>query len=100
MGKDAIRLHRGDGQELFYLTPRGELVAVSVTPGPPLAVGGRRPLFSLRVGPAGAISQGGPLSGTEYDATADGQRFLFSLGAESAQGSFVVLLGWQRALKP
>jgi Tol biopolymer transport system component/DNA-binding winged helix-turn-helix (wHTH) protein len=91
---------RGDGQELFYLTPHGELVSVSVTPGLHLAVGGRRPLFSLGVGTSGVIPQAGPLNGPDYDVTADGQRFLVNLGAESAQGSFVVLLGWQRTLKP
>lgn len=36
--------------------------------------------------------------GPDYDVSSDGRRFLFNLGAESAQASFVVLLGWQRSL--
>jgi serine/threonine-protein kinase len=89
---------RRDGHELFYVTPAGELVAVDVTPGPRLLVGQRRLLFSAPVGSPGSMSQ--PFRGPEYDVAADGQRFLFNLGAESAQESFVVRLGWQRALTP
>jgi eukaryotic-like serine/threonine-protein kinase len=97
-GGGSLPRWRGDGQELFYLTPRGELVAVSVTPGPHLVLGGRRSLFSPPVGPSGSMSQ--PFSGPDYDVAADGQRFLFNLRAEPADPSFVVLIGWQRALKP
>ena len=85
---------RGDGQELFYLTPRGELVAVGVTPGPQLTLGERRSLFSPPLGPSGSMSQ--PFSGPDYDVAEDGQRFLFNLRADPAEGSFVVLIGWQR----
>ena len=97
-GGGSLPRWRRDGQELFYLTPRGELVAVSVTPGPHLVLGGRRSLFSPPVGPSGSMSQ--LFSGAEYDVAADGQRFLFNLRAEPADESFVVLFGWQRALKP
>jgi Tol biopolymer transport system component len=89
---------RRDGRELFYLTAKGELVAVSVTREARLAVGETRRLFSPPVASPVGMSQ--PFFGSDYDVTADGQRFLFNLGSESAQGSFVVRLGWQRALMP
>jgi hypothetical protein len=38
-----------------------------------------------------------PFSGPDHDVAADGQRFLFNLRAEPADGSFVVLIGWQGA---
>jgi dipeptidyl aminopeptidase/acylaminoacyl peptidase len=97
-GGGSLPRWRGDGEELFYLTPRGELVAVRVRPGPPLVLGGRRSLFSPPVGPSGGMSQ--PFSGPEYDVAADGERFLFNLRADPAEGSFVVLVGWQRARMP
>ena len=86
---------RGDGQELFYLSLRGELMSAGITPGQAITVGQRRPLFSHPVG-SGGSNQYGP----EYDVTANGQRFLFNVGAESAQAAFVVRFGWQRDLKP
>ena len=89
---------RGDGRELFYLSPLGELVSVGVTPGRRLALGDRRTLFALRVTPSVGMTQAAPFYGPDYDVTADGQRFLFNQGAESAQTSFVVLFGWQGSL--
>jgi eukaryotic-like serine/threonine-protein kinase len=89
---------RGDGRELFYLGPQGDLVSVGVTAGRGLELGDRRTLFALRVTPSIGMTQAAPFYGPDYDVSADGQRFLFNQGAESAQTSFVVLLGWQGAL--
>ena len=76
---------------------QGEMVSVIVAPGREISVAQNRLLFSPSPG-----SSGGTMDGycPRYDVTADGQRFLFPLGAEPAGESFVVLLGWQRGLRP
>jgi eukaryotic-like serine/threonine-protein kinase len=62
---------RGDGKELYYLSPSGMLMAVSVEASGTFSSGAPSPLFQVR-GRA-------PISSTDvytYDATKDGQRFL------------------------
>jgi len=88
---------RQDGRELFYISPQGEFVAASVTSGRELSVGLGRPLFSAPVGSTSSMING---YGTQYDVSADGERFLLPLEAEQAQGSLVWLLGWQGAVQP
>jgi serine/threonine protein kinase len=62
---------RGDGKEIFYLSPTGVLMAVPVDLGQTFSSGTPAPLFQVR-GRA-------PISSTDlftYDVTKDGQRFL------------------------
>jgi Tol biopolymer transport system component len=87
---------RRDGRELFYISQDGELVAASVTPGRKLGVGQARPLFSPPIGSNNMMTG----YGTQYDVSADGERFLFSVESRHTQASFVWLLGWQGAVRP
>jgi Tol biopolymer transport system component len=87
---------RRDGRELFYISQDGELVAVSLTPGRELSVGQSRPLFSPPVRSTGMMTG----YGTQYDVSADGERFLFSVLSTQSEASFVWLLGWQGELRP
>ncbi|HEY6448522.1 MAG TPA: protein kinase [Acidobacteriaceae bacterium] len=62
---------RGDGKEMFYLSPSGMLMAVTVSLGDTFASGTPAALFQVR-GRA-------PISSTDlftYDVTRDGQRFI------------------------
>lgn len=62
---------RGDGKEMFYLSPTGMLMAASVSLGEAFSSGMPAPLFQVR-GRA-------PISSTDqftYDVTRDGQRFI------------------------
>jgi eukaryotic-like serine/threonine-protein kinase len=82
---------RGDGRELFYLTPDGNVMAVTVSasgaaflPGTPVV------LFK---GPPGPRPAG-------WDVTTDGKKFLFPVPAgETAQVPFTVVLNWTSLLK-
>ena len=86
---------RGDGKEIFYLNmPAGRLMAAEVksTDGA-LQVGPVRELFGVR--PMGARSQ--------YDVTADGQRFLVATNATEPQPSapppMTVVVNWTAEFK-
>ena len=62
---------RGDGKEMFYLSPNGTLMSVATDPAETFSSGTPTPLFQVR-GRA-------PISSTDlftYDVTKDGQRFL------------------------
>jgi hypothetical protein len=63
-------LWRRDGKELFYVSPTGELMSVSVTVGESFVFSAPRVLVGGRyyMGAAGAV-------GRTYDVTPDGQRF-------------------------
>jgi len=79
---------RGDGRELFYLSPNGKMMAVEVTAGQEFHAGTPTPLFQT---PPGAIVG---------DVTADGRRFLLVTPvAPSASVPFTVVLNWQEELK-
>jgi serine/threonine-protein kinase len=58
------------GQELFYLSANGDLMAVTVQPGTGFRAGEQRVLFSA----SGYLSSA---SNTEYDITPDDRRFVF-----------------------
>ena len=88
---------RRDGHELFYISQDGELVAASVTTGRELTVQQSRPLFSPPLRSTGSMTTG---YGTQYEVSADGERFLFSVLSTHTEASFVWLLGWQGALRP
>ena len=72
---------RGDGRELYYWHGN-ELVAVSLTPGTPPAVGGRQTLFTREYQIGGG--------GANYDASSDGQRFVIL--SPGGSGRIVVML--------
>ncbi|HEY3930438.1 MAG TPA: protein kinase [Candidatus Koribacter sp.] len=62
---------RGDGKEMFYLSPTGMLMAVPIDAGASFASGTPAPLFQVHARP--------PISATDlfsYDVTKDGKRFL------------------------
>lgn len=82
---------RGDGRELFYLTPSRRLVAVS------LAAGGAgfealasRELFETR-------ATGTERVGPQYTAARDGQRFLISIATDTAL-PITIVQNWTAAL--
>jgi Tol biopolymer transport system component len=78
---------RGDGRELFYLAPSGQMMAVAVTAGSAFEAGTPSALFQT---PPGAIVG---------DVTADGKRFLLVTPAgPSAAAPFTVVLNWLQGL--
>jgi Tol biopolymer transport system component len=85
---------RGDGKELFYLSPDGRLLAVDVregTSGP--AVG----LPNVLVPADRAVAQ--IWGGGDYAVTADGQRFLVKTRVEEDDRRIHVLLNWTLLLE-
>ena len=85
---------RGDGRELFYLAPDGQLMAVTLTPvegGRSLRADVAVPLFPARVGaPEG-------LALHSYAVASDGQRFLLDSLVEQPAGSIALILNWRHA---
>jgi serine/threonine protein kinase len=79
---------RRDGKELYYVAPGGFIMALPVTVGPHLEAGAPVPLFRVD-------------SGIEnYDAAADGSRFLVTTPAEKVRDSPIrVILNWPGALE-
>ena len=62
---------RGDGKEIFYLDPKGMLMAVPVGSGPTFSTGTAQPLFR--------VHSRAPISNTDvfsYDVVKDGSRFI------------------------
>ncbi len=91
-GGDQPRWRR-DGKELFYLSPDGTLMAVEVKAGAGFERGTPKALFRTRLSIQG-------LSGFEYSASGDGQRFLVNqLAGEEASTSLTVVLNWAADLK-
>jgi Tol biopolymer transport system component len=85
---------RGDGKELFYLSPtRNSIVAVSVDEKTnSISLGTPRTLFSL-------ADYGAPLIST-YDVTADGQRFLIAeTNSPKSTVPLTLVTNWDAALK-
>ena len=94
LGGGAYPLWRRDGKELYYLS-NGKVFAVEVTPGAALKFGQPKLLFT-----AGALPGAeGPYY--QWDATADGSRFLINItGGETAQAAPLTLVQhWTAALK-
>ena len=90
---------RGDGRELFYLSPDGSMMSVRVDARPEFTASRPVPLFTTNIAPFGGSTS------PQYAVTADGQRFLGlervgggkaftfllnSLNAKSATGSVPV----------
>ena len=87
---------RGDGRELFYLTPTGTMMAVDVDTRAGLKLGVPRPLFE-----SGLPNPN--LTLDQYAVTRDGQRFLVSVPARAREGAsaatMVVVTNWHEELK-
>ena len=81
---------RGDGKELFYLSPDGKIMAAQVTSGASFAAGPPVALFQTH--------RRQPLSSQDtysYDVSQDGQRFLVATRLDEANAApLSVLLNW------
>jgi len=85
---------RGNGRELFYLAPDGNLMAVSVKSNASLETGAPTVLFKIRIGSTHNAGYD-----VNYTVTRDGQRFLVSTVSEhSNSGSTKIMLNWPAAL--
>jgi eukaryotic-like serine/threonine-protein kinase len=81
-------LWRGDGKELFYLSPDGMAMAADVNISGVFRAGVPKPLFKVSLGVI------------NWDVTADGKRFLLAApSVTGAQPHFIVVLNWQAGLK-
>lgn len=87
---------RGDGREVFYLTMRGELMAVDVAlDGNDARIGRAVPLFSTGITNFLIDRRG------HYAVTGDGQRFLVNLGREEEDPPpIVVVMNWPSLIAP
>ena len=78
---------RGDGKELFFLTPEGAIASVPVSVGPALAVGSPTTLFQA------------PGIAEDWSVSADGSRFLvMATEGSSASTFFSLIFDWQGTL--
>jgi hypothetical protein len=79
---------RRDGSELYYVAGDRSLMAVAMKAGTTIEIGTPTVLFR----------PDWPTQWTEYDVTADGQRFLIDSRSEDEISSFVVVLNWAEEL--
>ncbi len=80
---------RGDGREIFFLAPNGDLMSVPVT-----ELAANAPTATLQVGRPVLLFRAP--SPTNWDAAPDGQRFLFAVPVGSrAVAPFTVVVNWQ-----
>ena len=87
----AVAAWRGDERELYYVSPEG-MMAVPITPGPPLVVGRPTLLFT------GEFVR---IQGKNYDVTRDGQRFLMvQTTPRDRPNEISVVLNWQQDFEP
>ena len=80
---------RGDGRQIFYLSPDGKLMAVDVKPGEDLQAGAPVPLFEARLR-MHAVRQ--------YDVTPDGSRFLLNQLDEGPSEPLTLMTNWTSRL--
>jgi eukaryotic-like serine/threonine-protein kinase len=85
---------RGDGKELFYLSPDDKLMSVSVKTGANFDAGTPAALFQSSPREFGATSEQ-----FFYDVTKDGQKFLINTQLKSAKTPISVVLNWTANLK-
>jgi Tol biopolymer transport system component len=89
---------RGDGKELFYLAPDGNLMAVAVKLSPHFEAELPKALFTTRV-----LSGANTGLGTfRYAVTPDGNRFLINTQTQSSEANaspITVVLNWTAGLK-
>ena len=85
---------RGDGKELYYLSPDGKMMAVSV----------KETAEAVERGTPQVLFEDRSLSGATgaaffYDVTRDGQRFLIVATAEGNSQPLTLVTNWQAGLK-
>jgi Tol biopolymer transport system component len=82
-------LWRRDGQELFYLSPQGQLMAVDVhvSESTSIETGAPRALFRTGLNPSVQVG--------EYGVAPDGKRFLFMEPVGDRNPPISLLLNWQ-----
>ncbi len=80
---------RGDGRELFYVTPDERLEAVSVSATPTFEPGVPHTLFELQLG---------SMRNSRHDVTRDGQRFLVSVQEDEFTVPITITLNWPALL--
>lgn len=86
---------RGDGKELFYITPDKKLMAVPLMPANSFEAGAHVTLFGTRI-PTTALTD----DRNNYVPAADGQRFLVNnLVEDGAAQPITLILNWAAALK-
>lgn len=86
---------RGDGKELFYISPEGKVMAVPVTTTTMFAAGAPVALFQTH--------RRQPISSQDvfsYDVTRDGQKFIVSTKVDEGKAApLTVLLNWSSGLE-
>ena len=87
---------RGDGKELFYLTPEGRVMSVLVkTEAPP----GRLPEFAAPTPMFSSPIARPAMTSDEYDVTRDGKKFLFlRVRGNQTESPMIVTINWTAAL--
>jgi len=83
-----LPLWRGDGKEIFFVTPDGDLMAVDIKLGDRVSVGTPHKLFRFEA------RDGYEVARTGYDVARDGQRFLILSKSEERNPITVVLNWW------
>jgi len=82
---------RSDGREMYFLTPTAKIMVAEIdTSGSGVVVGEVSELFDApRM----------PTTGTDYDVTADGQRFLMNTVGDSAFEPITLVVNWTAELE-
>jgi serine/threonine-protein kinase len=76
---------RGDGKELFYQAPDGNITSVEIATTPLFHPGDPKPLFKAAI--------------RNWDVTSDGKKFLIPVPVQTGPASYKVVLNWTAALK-
>jgi DNA-binding winged helix-turn-helix (wHTH) protein/Tol biopolymer transport system component len=85
---------RGDGRELFYLSPDGTMMSVAMEPGPVPKIGRPRALFKTTVSNLRVVI-------SHYAVTGDGQQFIIDSAAGKSKGGLIgILVNWPALAKP
>lgn len=81
---------RADGRELYYLSPKGEMVSASITTtGDTLVAGAPEVLFPTRIVLGGEDAG----QGRQYDVAPDG-RFLINMELDAAGAPITLIQNW------
>ena len=82
---------RADGREVYFLSANSRLMAASFAAGTPPAIGTPAPLFEVRLIPS---PDRGIFTTYEYDAHADGSRFLINRMVSLPDESMTIIVDW------